>query len=180
MKYIFPKFTLSTAIIIVFGIFAIIQIYSTDREYYEMGIYEIANINQTQKINLNIQEIDYIKITIEENYKDTRYENCTLDNIHFIGNLRAATRLQVRLRVEDVKTSKNSITEKKAEEIEPTRNYSQAPIAWKTIDTKCKGEYLIIYFEEKIDLDFIQIDKLITNNNFVSSLPRLISITVGR
>ena len=180
MKYIFPRLNLRKAIVIVVGIFIFTLIYSSDKDYFELGKYEIANTVKKQQIKLNIQEIDYLKITIEEHYKDTRYENCTLDNIIFIGNLRSATRMQVRIRVEDIETSKKSITEKKSEETEPTRNYNQKPIVWKTLDTNCKGEYLIVDFEEKIDLHFIEFEKLVTENNFVSSLPRLVSIVVGR
>ena len=180
MKYIFPKFNLRKAIVIVVSVFVFIQIYSTEKDYFDLGQHEIANTGKKQQISLNIQEIDYLKITIEEHYKDSRYENCTLDNIKFIGNLRSATRMQVRIRVEDLETSKSSITEKKSEETEPTRNYSQRPIAWKTLNANCKGEYLIVHFEEKIDLHFIEFQKLITDNNFVSSLPRLVSIVVGR
>ena len=70
MKYIFPKFNLRKAIVIVFSVFVFIQIYSTEKDYFDLGQHEIANTGKKQQISLNIQEIDYLKITIEEHYKD--------------------------------------------------------------------------------------------------------------
>ena len=180
MKYKLPKFSARNVLLIGIFSFLLIQIFLKDKTYYELGVYEIVNKKDVQKIYIGVNEIDYIKITIEENYKNLRFDNCSLDKIRFIGNLRSATRMQVRIRVEDIETSKKSITEKKFEETEPTRNYNQKPIFWKTLDTNCKGEYLIVDFEEKIDLHFIEFEKLVTENNFVSSLPRLVSIVVGR
>ena len=67
MKYKLPKFSARNVLLIGIFSFLLIQIFLKDKTYYELGVYEIVNKKDVQKIYIGVKEIDYIKITIEEN-----------------------------------------------------------------------------------------------------------------
>ena len=77
--------------------------------------------------------------------------------MYVFGTLRNSNNL-VRIRLQDVSTEGNLKVNSKAATIEPTRNYEQFPLNVTSSSFDCLENTLTIYFEEKINVRYLEFD----------------------
>ena len=64
----------------------------------------------------------------------------------------------VRIRLQDVSTEGNLKVNSKSATIEPTRNYEQFPLNVTSSSFDCLENTITIYFEEKINVRYLEFD----------------------
>ena len=84
--------------------------------------------------------------------------------MYVFGTLRNSNNL-VRIRLQDVTVDGNLKINSKSATIEPTRNYEQFPLNVTSNSFDCLGNTITIYFEEKINIRYLEFDNSKSGNN---------------
>ena len=121
-----------------------------------LGSYTIKD-ETNSKIYLNLLNISKIDLEIDDIYISNQENFCSTGDVYVFGTLRNSNNL-VRIRLQDVSTEGNLKINSKAATIEPTRNYEQFPLNVTSNSFDCLENRITIYFEEKINVRYLEFD----------------------
>ncbi len=121
-----------------------------------LGSYTIKDETNT-KIFLNLLNISKIDLLVDDIYISNEENFCSTGDIYVFGTLRNSNNL-VRIRLQDVSIEGNLKINNKSASIEPTRNYEQFPLNVISSTFDCLGNTITIYFEEKINIRYLEFD----------------------
>ena len=155
MKYKGPKYFYFYLTIFVFFL-TLFVFQNVAPNQIALGSYTIKD-ETNSKIYLNLLNISKIDLEIDDIYISNQENFCSTGDVYVFGTLRNSNNL-VRIRLQDVSTEGNLKINSKAATIEPTRNYEQFPLNVTSNSFDCLENRITIYFEEKINVRYLEFD----------------------
>ena len=162
MKYKGPKYFYFYLIIFVF-LLTLFVFQNVAPNQISLGLYTIKD-ETNSKIYLNLLNISKIDLEIDDLYISNQENFCSTGDVYVFGTLRNSNNL-VRIRLEDVSAEGNLKINSKSATIEPTRNYEQFPLNVTSKSFDCLGNTITIYFEEKINIRYLEFDNSKSEKN---------------
>ena len=162
MKYKGPKFFYFYLIIFIF-LLTLFVFQNVAPNQISLGSYSI-NDETNSKIYLNLLNISKIDLEVDDLYITNQENFCSTGDVYVFGTLRNSNNL-VRIRLQDVSAEGNLKINSKSATIEPTRNYEQFPLNVTSNSFDCLGNTITIYFEEKINIRYLEFDNSKSENN---------------
>ena len=162
MKYKAPKYFYFYLIIFAF-LLTLFVFQNVAPNQISLGSYSI-NDETNSKIYLNLLNISKIDLEVDDLYITNQENFCSTGDVYVFGTLRNSNNL-VRIRLQDVSAEGNLKINSKSATIEPTRNYEQYPLNVISTSFDCLGNKITIYFEEKINIRYLEFDNSKSGKN---------------
>ena len=162
MKYKGPKYFYFYLTIFVFFL-TLFVFQNVAPNQIALGSYTIKDETDS-KIYLNLLNISKIDLEVDDIYISNENNFCSTGNLYVFGTLRNSNNL-VRIRLQDVTVDGNLKINNKSATIEPTRNYEQFPLNVTSNSFDCLGNTITIYFEEKINIRYLEFDNSKSGKN---------------
>ena len=156
------KYPLYFLFFVIFLILFVAQAYDPDRK--ELGTFSISNVDSS-KIYLNILNISKLKLTIEDVFVNDPNYICSTGEVLVYGTLRTSDNF-VRIRIYDIKANNNLKIVNKDESTNQLRTYEQYPIKVLSMSNNCIGNEITLFFQEEINIKYIQIKNTKSSDNF--------------
>lgn len=155
------KYPLYFLFFIIFLILFIAQTFEIEKK--DLGSYSIDNVDSS-KIYLNILNISKLELTIDSVFIEDQNYLCSTGDIYVYGTLRTSDNF-VRIRIYDVNVNNNLKIINKDESTNPLRTYEQYPVNVISSSNNCIGNKITLFFQEEINIRYIQIEKPEKNKN---------------